>query len=61
MTPAERIAAIEKECSGVYGASGITSWERARMAEWKHLDRLTDKQDAIIKQIEKKAFGEDDE
>lgn len=61
MTIAERIAAIEKECSGVWGASGITSWERDRMAEWKSRTSLSPKQEEVLQQIERKAFGEGSE
>ena len=60
MTIAERIKRIEDECSGVWGESGITSWERERLAEWKGRSSLSPKQEEILKQIEAKAFGEDD-
>jgi hypothetical protein len=63
MTIAERIAAIEKECAGVWGTSGITSWERDRLAEWKARTFLTEKQERVLQQIEVKAGlreGEDD-
>jgi len=56
-TIAERIAAIEKECSGVWGSSGINSWERERLEEWKHHRSLSPKQEEILRQIEHKAFG----
>lgn len=56
MTVAERIAAINAECDGVWGQSGITSWERDRLAEWKDRISLSQKQDDILKQIETKAF-----
>lgn len=61
MTPAQRIARIESECSGVWGQSGITDWERQRLNDWKALQRLSEKQEAILRQIEQKAFGEGDE
>lgn len=60
MTIRDRIAAIEKECSGVWGSTGITSWERERLDEWKNRDTLSPKQEEILRQIERKAFGEDD-
>jgi hypothetical protein len=56
-TVAERIAAINKECSGVWGTSGITSWERDRLEEWQSRTSLSPKQLEILGQIEKKAFG----
>ena len=51
---------IEKECSGVWGQSGVTSWERERLAEWKARGVLTEKQEEILQQIEKKVFGDCD-
>lgn len=60
MSIAARIAAIEKECSGVWGASGITSWERERLEEWKSRQTLSPKQEEILQQIERKAFGDED-
>lgn len=60
MTVPERIAAINKECSGVWGTSGITSWERERLEEWKNRPNLTPKQFRILEQIEAKAFGKND-
>lgn len=61
MTVAERIAKVNSECAGVWGQSGISSWEKARLEEWKDREKLTDKQDAILQQIERKAFGTDTE
>lgn len=58
MDHVERIAAVERECSGVWGISGISSWERARLEEWKTRPSLTEKQEAILKEIEDKAFKE---
>lgn len=58
MTIAERIAAIEKECAGVWGQSGITAWERDRLEEWKLYTTLHPKQEQILQEIEKKAFGD---
>lgn len=58
MTPAERIARIYAECSGVWGQSGVTSWERERLAEWKSRTSLTEKQEKVLAGIEKKVFGE---
>lgn len=60
MTPAQRIAKIEAECSGVWGQSGITDWERQRLNDWKTLQRLSEKQETILRQIEQKAFGGED-
>ena len=61
MTPAQRVARIEQECSGVWGQSGITDWERQRLSDWKRLSALSEKQETILRQIEQKAFGDDDE
>lgn len=60
MTIAERIARIFKECAGVWGQSGISSWERDRLEEWRQRPTLSEKQEAILRQIEVKAFGERD-
>lgn len=61
MTVAERIAKINAECAGVWGQSGITSWERARLDEWKSRQSISEKQEAILQQIERKAFGTRDD
>jgi hypothetical protein len=58
VTITDRIAAIEKECAGVWGQSGITDWERQRLAEWKAKTNLSPRQEEILRQIEAKAFGE---
>ena len=58
MSHTERIARIERECSGVWGQSGVTSWERERLAEWKRRHNLTPQQEEILQGIEKKVFGE---
>lgn len=60
-TVRQRVEAIEKECSGVWGQSGITQWERDRLDEWKGKANLSEKQEAVLKTIEGKAFGSDDD
>ena len=60
MSVAERVAAIVKECAGVWGQSGITQWERDRLDEWRRLPMLSPAQDRILQQIEQKAFGNAD-
>ncbi len=60
MTIAERIERIVKECSGVWGTSGVSSWERERLDEWKSRQSLSPKQEEILAGIEKKVFGGDD-
>jgi hypothetical protein len=60
MTIPERIKAINDECSGVWSESGVTSWERARLEEWKDRTWLSEKQEQVLEQIEKKVFGDDD-
>lgn len=57
LTVAQRIAAINKECSGVWGTTGISSWERERLEEWKARATLSPRQLEILKVIEDKAFG----
>ena len=62
MTIAERIARINTECEHIWGTSGITSWERDRLAEWKDRTFLTEKQERVLQEIEKKAgLREDDD
>ncbi len=61
MTIPERIQAIFDECEGVWGESGITSWERQRLEEWKHRTSLSEKQESVLEQIEAKVFGDDEE
>lgn len=40
---------------GVWGTSGITSWERDRLDEWKRRTFLSEKQERILAEIERKA------
>lgn len=60
-TITERIAAIEKECSGVWGQSGITQWERDRLKDWKYRHSLSPKQEETLQAIERKAFPQREE
>lgn len=55
-TLSERIEKIFVECEGVWGQSGITSFERDRLQEWRGRNYLTARQIEILEQIEKKAF-----
>jgi hypothetical protein len=55
-TVPERIAAINAECSGCWGVSGVNQWERDRLKEWEGRASLSDKQEKILKQIEAKVF-----
>ena len=57
MSHRARIEKIENECRGVWGQSGVTSWERERLAEWKLRRSLTPKQEEILQGIEQKVFG----
>lgn len=61
MTIPERIARIENECRGVWGQSGVTSWERERLQEWSDKTYLSPKQHEILTGIERKVFGGDDD
>lgn len=60
-TVAQRIAAINTECSGVWGQSGVTDWERQRLVEWADRETLSEKQEAVLRQIEEKVFGRGEE
>lgn len=59
MTIAERIERIYKECSVVWGQSGVTSWERDRLDDWRGRTDLAPGQLKVLAQIEAKVFGED--
>ena len=61
MTIPERIKAIFDECNGVWAESGVTSWERDRLEEWKDRTSLSEKQEKVLVQIEEKVFGNDDD
>lgn len=61
MTHVARIEKIEAECSGVWGQSGVTDWERQRLQEWKQRPALTEKQEEILQRVERKVFGECEE
>lgn len=61
MTHVARVEKIEAECRGVWAQSGVTSWERARLEEWKQRSSLTEKQEEILQRVEKKVFGSCDD
>lgn len=61
MTHVARIEKIEAECGGVWGQSSVTSWERARLEEWKLRPSLTEKQEEILRRVERKVFGSCDD
>lgn len=57
-----RIQKIEDEANGVWSQFGVSSWERARLADWAIAPyKLTNKQENILRAIEVKVFGGDDE
>ena len=57
----DRIAAINAECSGCWGVSGVNQWERDRLKEWEDRNMLTTGQEKVLRQIEIKVFGDDPE
>lgn len=57
-TIAQRIERLFAECSGVWGPSGVTSYEKDRLEEWRGRERLSEKQEAVLASIEKKVFGD---
>lgn len=61
MTIPARIQRVVDECSGVWSASGVTSWERARLEGWKDRTSLSPNQLKVLEQIEEKVFGDDDD
>lgn len=54
----DRIKKINDECSGVWGQSGVSQWERDRLVEWANKTSLSEKQEEILAGIEKKVFGD---
>jgi hypothetical protein len=58
---AARIEAIFEACEpGLWGTSGVSSWERERLAEWRGRNHLSEKQEDVLKQVEEKVFGGND-
>lgn len=55
-TPRQRVEKIEAECAGVWSLSGITSWEREFLASVKARATLSERQEEILVEIERKAF-----
>lgn len=57
---AERIERIFKECDpGLWGTSGVSSWERARLEEWRSRASLSPKQEDVLQKIEAKVFPDE--
>lgn len=57
-TVAQRIERIYQECDpGAWGVSGVNSWERDRLAEWRGRTSLSEGQEKVLRQIEEKVFG----
>lgn len=58
VTIADRIERIFEECEpGAWGASGVSSWEKDRMFEWRHRNHLSAKQMEVLEKVERKVFG----
>lgn len=58
MTPAQRVARIEAEAVG----RDLSSWERHEfLPSIKQRAELSDKQETVLRRIERRVFGEDDE
>ena len=58
MTPAQRVDRIMTEAVG----SDLSSWERFDfIPSVKQSDTLTPRQDGVLRSIENKVFGDDDE
>lgn len=55
-TVQERVEGIEKECSGVWSSYGVTAWERSFLQSIKLHVNLSQKQDEILLEIEKKVW-----
>lgn len=55
---AERIEKIFEECGGgLWGTSGVSSWEHDRLDEWRGRNNLSPRQVAVLESIEVKVFG----
>lgn len=61
MNVAERVARIQEEIRGVASQYGVTSWERTFLEEHEESRSLSPKQEAILREIEVKVFGEGDD
>jgi len=57
-SPADRVKRIENEVKGVYGQS-VSSWEREFLTSIAARHTLSEKQEKILRGIEKKVFEED--
>ena len=56
-----RLRSIKDECEGVWASFGITSWERDFLENIGQRTYLTESQKNILKDIEKKIFGNNEE
>lgn len=54
----QRVEKVEAEIEGVASQYGVTSWEREFLESVKERTVLSEKQMAILKQIEDKVFNE---
>lgn len=61
VTVAERIARIERECSGVWASYGVTKWEEEFLRSMKQRDVYSQKQEDVLRGIEAKVFSEEEE
>lgn len=61
MNPRSRVKRITDEISGVAAQYGVTSWELSFLRSVEVQTHLTAAQEKVIKQIEDKVFGEEDE
>lgn len=58
MTPVQRVERIEQECTG----SDLSSWERFEfLPSVKQRNGLSEKQEKVLRGIEKRVFGEREE
>ena len=60
-TITDRINRLLHEIRGVAASYGITSWERDRLDEWRYKRDLSDRQEKVLQELEKKVFGEQEE
>jgi hypothetical protein len=58
MSVRSRVERLEEECDGVWSQYGVTSWERDFLESIKERSHLSERQQGILAEIEKKVFGE---
>jgi len=61
MTPKQRVERVEKECEGVYAQCGVNMRDREFMASMRRRETLSPLQEAWLRDIETRVFGDEAE